>query len=759
MRPASALLIAMAVSGAAYGGESHAQIPDEVRIAALLPLTGELAPLGAQLNHAIKLAVADFNAYLEEDGVEWRLGRISVDTGTDPVLALEKARGLHILGIDILVGPAGSAQLSSILAHMDDNNMVAVSPASTASALAIPGDSAFRTVPDESLQGRALGALLEDVGMEAAVPIWMGNTYGDVLVAAAIEEFKSRGGAVHEGIRHDPGSGAFPAIAAELAGAVSEVVQTHGADKTAVLIAAFGEAAPVLRAAAAHDILDDVRWFGDETAAPPHATTLEETAALFAEDVELTALRLRLDTGDRAPSVDEYIQERLGVEPAAFAYAAYDAVWLVGLSVLESGSSDPADIRGAIRGVAASYSGGALESAALNEAGDLASASYDVWSMMESGWERKATISITHNAAPAVPPQDVAPGGAPPGDTADGQEVDRADLPAALASKHHAEKTFMLDLINAERAGAGLGPVALGGNPAAQAHADDMLENCYFSHWGLDGLKPYMRYSLAGGYQSNAENVSGLNHCIRPGDGFAAISIHDYIENIMRGFMDSPGHRDNILDPHHAAVSLGLAWDMHNIVAVQHFEYDYVSFSKPPEMSGGILSLAGAAQNGAGFPSRDDLGIRIHYDLPPHELTRGQVARTHCYDSGIPAALVRPPLPPNYHYTADTYTMTATHCLDPYDVPEDAPAPSSYQEAHEFHDLAASKRVPSASYEVQGYDALEWMVDGGDFEVSVDISGALRQHGPGVYTVVVWGMAGGESVTIARYPIFHDAGP
>ena len=70
---------------------------------------------------------------------------------------------------------------------------------------------------------------------------------------------------------------------------------------------------------------------------------------------------------------------------------------------------------------------------------------------------------------------------------------------------------FLLDIINGERMNAGLGPVTLGSNPAAQAHADSMLYNCFSSHWGLDGLKPHMRYSLAGGYQSNVENVSGLS--------------------------------------------------------------------------------------------------------------------------------------------------------------------------------------------------------------------------------------------------------
>ena len=118
--------------------------PNEVEIAALLPLTGKLSPFGTQLNYATELAAEDFNAYLEERGVTWRLGIVSEDTETNAVRALEKVQALHARGIDIIVGPAGSAQLSSILAYMNNNNMVAISPSSTAPALAIPDDAAFR---------------------------------------------------------------------------------------------------------------------------------------------------------------------------------------------------------------------------------------------------------------------------------------------------------------------------------------------------------------------------------------------------------------------------------------------------------------------------------------------------------------------------------------------------------------------------------------------------------------------------------------
>ena len=98
------------------------------------------------------------------------------------------------------------------------------------------------------------------------------------------------------------------------------------------------------------------------------------------------------------------------------------------------------------------------------------------------------------------------------------------------------EKLYMLRLINNERRSAGVPEVELGVNDAAQLHAEDSLEGCHSSHWGSDGLKPYMRYSLAGGYQSNGENGSGRDYCIRARDGYVALSgIKTEIREAMAG--------------------------------------------------------------------------------------------------------------------------------------------------------------------------------------------------------------------------------
>ena len=160
--------------------------------------------------------------------------------------------------------------------------------------------------------------------------------------------------------------------------------------------------------------------------------------------------------------------------------------------------------------------------------------------------------------------------------------------------RHLAEKEYMLELINEERDRLALPLLELGTNNAAQLHAESALEHCFSSHWGVDGLKPYMRYSLAGGYQSNGENGSGLNYCIKTSDRYQALSgISTEIEEAMNGWMNSPGHRANILDTTHKKVNIGLAWDRYNLMAFQHFEGDYVEYTALPKIEDGDLSFEG----------------------------------------------------------------------------------------------------------------------------------------------------------------------
>ena len=316
-------------------------------------------------------------------------------------------------------------------------------------------------------------------------------------------------------------------------------------------------------------------------------------------------------------------------------------------------------------------------------------------------------------------------------------------------------RQHMLELINAERASVGLVPVKLGYNPAAQIHAEDMLENCFAGHWGTDGLKPYMRYSLSGGYQSNAENVSGLDYCIKSHENYMVTQPKQDVREAVTGFMASPGHRDNMLDPHHRTVNIGIAWDRHNMKIVQHFEHAYIHFDGLPSMEDGVLSFSAVARN---INFAYDITVSIAYDPPPHSLTPGQIASTYCYSYGrMVVAILEPPEPGSF-YVDDSYMVEYTTCPDPYDVPPETPAPTSPMQALKTHEDAKrrSQEMSVVTHDVPFLVAYKWNQSPTQFDMNVDIGDVLEKHGSGVYTVMIGGFEMGKYVSLSEYSIFHE---
>jgi uncharacterized protein YkwD len=91
-------------------------------------------------------------------------------------------------------------------------------------------------------------------------------------------------------------------------------------------------------------------------------------------------------------------------------------------------------------------------------------------------------------------------------------------------------------LTNAERAKAGCGPLAVDATltSVAQAHSQDMASNDYFSHDSQDGRTPFARMTAAGyRYSTAAENIAAGQRTA---------------QDVMTGWMNSPGHKANILN-------------------------------------------------------------------------------------------------------------------------------------------------------------------------------------------------------------------
>ena len=136
----------------------------------------------------------------------------------------------------------------------------------------------------------------------------------------------------------------------------------------------------------------------------------------------------------------------------------------------------------------------------------------------------------------------------------------------------------LLEMVNEEREVAKVPPVAIDelATQVATKHAIDMATGQFASHWGRDGLKPYQRYSFAGGTDATQENVSAADNTWSM--RFADLK-QDTAYLHVRLYQERPpndGHRQAILAPQHTHVGFGLAIDQLRLRLVELFVARYV---------------------------------------------------------------------------------------------------------------------------------------------------------------------------------------
>jgi uncharacterized protein YkwD len=167
-----------------------------------------------------------------------------------------------------------------------------------------------------------------------------------------------------------------------------------------------------------------------------------------------------------------------------------------------------------------------------------------------------ASASPGSSGSPAAPGSPAPPTGTPtpsptPAAAATRRTSPSPPRPAPSTTRPRSQVERLEDevtaLVNQERAKAGCGAVRTDERlrTAARGHSADMAANNYFSHTALDGSSPGDRARRAGYTQWIGENIAyGYR---TPAD-------------VMRGWMDSSGHRSNILNCSARAIGVGLAY-------------------------------------------------------------------------------------------------------------------------------------------------------------------------------------------------------
>lgn len=140
-----------------------------------------------------------------------------------------------------------------------------------------------------------------------------------------------------------------------------------------------------------------------------------------------------------------------------------------------------------------------------------------------------------------------------------------APAPTSATFKQEVEQEI-LRLINKERSGEGLGTLAADSklSAIARAHSKDMLDHDYFSHTNTVGCGSSCRITAAGySWRAVGENIYTMS-------GFD-LSAKETARKMVDAWMNSPGHRANILNATYTNQGIALAISGKTIYATSLF--------------------------------------------------------------------------------------------------------------------------------------------------------------------------------------------
>lgn len=157
-------------------------------------------------------------------------------------------------------------------------------------------------------------------------------------------------------------------------------------------------------------------------------------------------------------------------------------------------------------------------------------------------WTAPSRPEAPASSAPATPKAPASTATATPKATASA-----SPSTAGTTAPASAAVARVLALVNSERGKVGCSPLTLNAklSKAAQDHSADMASHQNMSHTGSDGSDPGQRITTAGyTWSAYGENVAF---------GYSTP------EEVMAGWMSSPGHKRNILDCGFKEIGVGLA--------------------------------------------------------------------------------------------------------------------------------------------------------------------------------------------------------
>lgn len=375
------LILLIPVCLMSYKVETPSKITN-VRIGALVSVSGNWSTLGIASQEAINIAINDVNTHMQETGSLFRFSVTTYDTKMDPGLALASVKQAYKNGIRFIVGPQSSAEVKAVKSFIDANHMILISQGSTAGSLAIANDGIFRFCASDAAQGDAMAQAIYAAGIRSIVSVARDDEGNKELSTAVNKAFIMRGGKVAVIKPFDPLTTDFSKLLQEVKTKIEEQTAILGDGKVAVYLASFDKVKELFEQAAADSSFPIVHWYGGDGITLSKVLLSDAVSASFAAKSQFFSPRLGLpqQVSPELERISTLIKAKTGLEADAYALAAYDAVWVIAQTVTNfpTPSTDYNLLKQVFQKEANQYFG-ITGPILLNEAGDRSIAAFEYW--------------------------------------------------------------------------------------------------------------------------------------------------------------------------------------------------------------------------------------------------------------------------------------------------------------------------------------------------------------------------------------------
>lgn len=369
---------------------------DIFKVGVLVDLSGDFSSLSKAVVSAIEIAQDSINNFLEKEQEDVRVEIEIRDTQANPTVAETEMKALVNLGINACIGPLTSYELSQLKNYINNNDMLIVSPSSTAPSLAVQNDNIFRFCPNDVYQALVISKQLHDDKIKAVISVFRNEAYGNELVEEVKKDFYAAGGKQVVSIGYDPDVSDFSTILSDLNFNFEQLAATYDTSEIAVFLVSSGETQAIFTSALQYPDLEKMRWYGcDGNVLLPELIDDHRMAEFAVKTGGFVSCIYEEQETDVNINLTNSIQEKIGYKPESYALVAYDALWILMKTFLETNQNNVELLKQKLPIVAKNHFGvsGIVH---LDENGDRKYSIYSYWKIIQDSndysWRRVSRI-------------------------------------------------------------------------------------------------------------------------------------------------------------------------------------------------------------------------------------------------------------------------------------------------------------------------------------------------------------------------------